>query len=148
MGVCHDGDTVQQLQLPKHWTKELFLAQLAAELQQSKPNQHVTDRFGKLSAMFPRSVYILAQRAMSCYLERDNDTAKQLFEQVLVADPYRLEHMVCRPPLLPMCCSMAVIISNTGNRRRLTSCAMLVPGCLFKYPLREGGGCTAEFSCT
>ena len=61
---------MQQLSLPNHWTRQLFLAQLAAELQQAKPGEDIEDRFRGLSEVFPRSVYMLAQRAMACYLER------------------------------------------------------------------------------
>ena len=92
--MCHDGDTVQQLQLPRHWSKDLFMAQLTAELQQAQPDEQIMDIFDRLSEIFPRSVYVLAQRANACYLQRDNETAKTLFEKVRAADPYRLEHMV------------------------------------------------------
>ena len=43
--------------------------------------------------MFPRSTYILVQKAMVYYLERQYDDAERLFEEVLRRDPYRLEHM-------------------------------------------------------
>jgi anaphase-promoting complex subunit 8 len=92
--LCADTDTVQRLQLPDHWTRTLFMAQLASELQHEVLPDGVIDQYNNLEqSLFPRSTYILVQKAMVYYLERQYDDAERLFEEVLRRDPYRLEHM-------------------------------------------------------
>lgn len=92
--LCADTDTVQRLQLPEHWTRTLFMAQLASELQHEVLPDAVIDHYTTLEqSLFPRSTYILVQKAMVYYLERQYDDAERLFEEVLRRDPYRLEHM-------------------------------------------------------
>ena len=54
----------------------------------------VIDQYTSLeSTIFPSSTYILVQKAMVYYLERQYDEAEALFEEVLQRDPYRLEQM-------------------------------------------------------
>jgi len=84
-------DSLANLQLPAHWTAALFGAEVEGELQ-----QHETDGsalFEPLDAIFPRSTYLLAQRALGAYHFRDYEAAGPLFEELHTQDPYRLDQM-------------------------------------------------------
>ena len=52
--LCADTDTVQRLQLPEHWTRTLFMAQLTSELQREVLPKAVIDQYSMLEAsLFP-----------------------------------------------------------------------------------------------
>ncbi len=49
--------------------------------------------YHQLSSLFPKSIYILAQTAVSNYNMREYDTGEMIFEQLQKRDPRRLENM-------------------------------------------------------
>jgi len=76
--------------LSKHWMKDFFLAFAALELQQ---NQEALQMYDRLQERYPRSTYILSQRAIANYNLREFDVAEKLFETLLQADPFRLDNL-------------------------------------------------------
>jgi anaphase-promoting complex subunit 8 len=69
--LCPDTDTLGRLSLPTgHWAATLFHAQLAAELQHQKLDEVIGCYQQLEEQLFPKSTYILVQKAMVYYLER------------------------------------------------------------------------------
>ncbi|KAJ1638501.1 hypothetical protein T492DRAFT_943643 [Pavlovales sp. CCMP2436] len=88
--ACPDRDAVARLSLPDHWMAHFFYAHVCLELQQ---NTEAVTLYERLSVTFPQSTYVLAQLATAHYQLREFDEAQARFEELLKADPYRLDHV-------------------------------------------------------
>lgn len=88
--ACPDRDAVARLSLPDHWMVHFFYAHVCLELQQ---NAEAVTLYERLAGTFPASTYVLAQLATAHYQLREFDEAQARFEELLAADPYRLDHV-------------------------------------------------------
>jgi len=88
--ACADRDAIARLALPEHWMKHFFYAHVCLELQQ---NSEAVTLYEGLATEFPASTYILAQLATAHYQLREFDEAQVRFEELLRADPYRLDNI-------------------------------------------------------
>lgn len=88
--ACPDRDAVAKLALPDHWMAHFFYAHMCLELQQNGEAATLYDRLGE---MFGSSTYVRAQLATAHYQMREFDEAQACFEELLKADPYRLDHV-------------------------------------------------------
>lgn len=91
VGLCKDRPMLKELQLPKHWTSEIFYAHAELELHM---NEEALSRYQEISNIgFANSSYIKSQVATALYNIRDFDVSVEQFKEVYEADPYMLENI-------------------------------------------------------
>ena len=92
--LCPNIEIVNELDLPCHWMREFFLANLCLDLQH---NQEGLSRLQNISQHFPNSPFVISHAAVAHYNLRNFEESQDLFEDVLKRDPHRLEvRLSCR----------------------------------------------------
>ena len=84
-------DKLEELQLPDHWCKQVFLAHTYLELQLNELAINIY--FGLTKAGLQESTYIMAQVAIAFHNMRQVDEAVKFFKQLSEVDPYRLDNL-------------------------------------------------------
>ncbi|EJD42767.1 cell division control protein 23 [Auricularia subglabra TFB-10046 SS5] len=77
--------------LPDHVMRRIFTVRLAVEFQ--SPVDADMTLVDELIAMFPDNLYLLSQKALVAYHQRDYELAERVFDKVLNLDPYRMENV-------------------------------------------------------
>ncbi|KZW00651.1 TPR-like protein [Exidia glandulosa HHB12029] len=85
-----EWDEAQHL-LPDHVMKRIFTIRVAVELQ--APIDTDVALVDDLIGVFPDSLYLLSQKALVAYHQRDYELAERVFDKVLALDPYRMENV-------------------------------------------------------
>ncbi|XP_041370912.1 cell division cycle protein 23 homolog [Gigantopelta aegis] len=86
-----DRETLQSLQLPDHWSKQLFLAYVYLELQLNEEALKIYQQF--LENGFAKCNYIVSQIAVCYHNKKEMDQAVTAFSELQKMDPYRVENM-------------------------------------------------------
>ena len=86
-----DRTSLQSLDLPDHWIKNIFLAHTYLELQLNE--QALEIYFALQEAGLQESTYLLAQVAIAFHNMREVDRAVSYFQQLGEVDPYRLDNL-------------------------------------------------------
>ncbi|ESO98293.1 hypothetical protein LOTGIDRAFT_114719, partial [Lottia gigantea] len=86
-----DREMLTSLELPEHWVKQLFFANVYLELQLNEEPLKIYQLF--LDNGFSKSKYIISQIAVAYHNMREVDQAVAAFTELQVLDPYRLENM-------------------------------------------------------
>lgn len=89
-GLVENSDMQDNLKISMHWMSFFFRADVSGELQR---HDHQDGYLRELETHFPRSTYILAQRATFYYQLLEFEKAQQKFEELRVVDEFRLENM-------------------------------------------------------
>jgi anaphase-promoting complex subunit 8 len=88
--LCETKQVVDGLTLPQHWVVPFFRAHMYLELQL---NADAGVLYAHLLDIFPTSPYVLGQRAVAEYNQRNFDQAQETFKEVQAIDPFRLQNM-------------------------------------------------------
>lgn len=75
--------------LPDHPLRLIFCVKMANETQ--APIDRDAKLADELIANFPESGYLMGQRALLAYYQRDYDIAERLYDKTLLLDPHRLD---------------------------------------------------------
>ena len=86
-----DRTSLQSLELPDHWIKNIFLAHTYLELQLNEQALEIYDALQ--AAGLHESTYLLAQVAIAFHNMREVDRAVSYFQQLGEVDPYRLDNL-------------------------------------------------------
>ena len=86
-----DRSSLQSLNLPDHWIKDIFLAHTYLELQLNEEALEIY--FALQQAGLQESTYLLAQVAIAFHNMREVDKAVNFFQQLGEVDPYRLDNL-------------------------------------------------------
>ena len=86
-----DKTTLERLDLPDHWMKNMFLAHAYVELQLNE--QALEIYFGLQAGGLQHSTYLLAQVAIAYHNMREVDAAVGYFQQLSELDPFRLDNL-------------------------------------------------------
>ncbi|KAK3616949.1 Anaphase-promoting complex subunit 8 [Elasticomyces elasticus] len=123
-------EDMQQLSphLPKNIMTLLFHVHINQELFQQTPE--VFGTLEQLESIFPRSAWLMQQKATLHYHTRDHETAQQTFETLLRDHPGRLEGLEVYSNLLyilpdrPGLAALASLASDTDKFRPETNCIL------------------------
>lgn len=77
--------------LPDHPMKSIVTIRVAVELQ--SPVDTDVALIDQLISAFPDCLYLLSQKALIAYHQRDYELAERVFDKVLAIDPYRIENV-------------------------------------------------------
>lgn len=89
--LIKDVDQLRGLSLPKHWIKHFFIGHALIEI---FVNESGISLFEDIQAAgFSKCLYTTSQIAIALHNKRDVDKAIEIFQQILAADPYRLENL-------------------------------------------------------
>lgn len=77
--------------LPRNLMSHIFHVTTSQELYQVSDTVH--SNLTQLTAIFPTSAFLKTQRALLHYHSKDFDEAEHIFSDLLVTDPYRLDHL-------------------------------------------------------
>lgn len=109
--LIQDVDQLRGLSLPKHWIKPFFIGELTTSsasypttnlrfvylghaLIEIFVNESGISLFEEIQAAgFSKCLYTTSQIAIAHHNKRDVDKAIEIFQQILAADPYRLENL-------------------------------------------------------
>lgn len=88
--LCTDVATLEsvRVRLPPHWARTFWGAAAAVDLHR---NAEALDKCADLARLFPRSAHLVLLGATAKYHLRDFESAEHMFEELLRADPYRIE---------------------------------------------------------
>jgi anaphase-promoting complex subunit 8 len=89
--LIQDVDQLRSLSLPKHWIKHFFFAHTLIEIFVNEAGISLFEDIQKFG--FGNCIYITAQIAIAYHNKRDVDKAIEIFQQIQIADPYRLENL-------------------------------------------------------
>ncbi|XP_022701143.1 cell division cycle protein 23 homolog isoform X2 [Varroa jacobsoni] len=79
--------------LYRHWLKRLFIAEARGRILPFTQDEDVTAIYAEMLDTFRGSPYILTQMAIQQQNQRQVFSAIELFRQIRVLDPYRLDHL-------------------------------------------------------
>ena len=89
--LVQDVEQLRGLSLPKHWIKSFFIGHALIEI---FVNESGISLFEEIQlAGFGKCLYTTSQIAIAHHNKRDVDKAIEIFQQILAADPYRLENL-------------------------------------------------------
>lgn len=88
--ACPEYSLASSLDLPKHFTAQFFHASLCLDVQ--RPVEALST-LGELSKIFPNGDSLLLNAALAHNGLQNYDEAQQLFEELLVRDPNRIDGM-------------------------------------------------------
>lgn len=88
--LCTDVGTFEsvRVRLPAHWARTFWGAASAIELHR---NTESLEKCADLARLFPRSAHLVLMGATAKYHLRDFESAEHMFQELLGADPYRIE---------------------------------------------------------
>ena len=91
-GMTNDSQ-LQDLaqQLPRNLMSFIFHITASQELYQVSESVHTS--LTQIMSIFPTSAFLKTQRALLHYHSKDFDEAEHIFSDLLVTDPYRLDHL-------------------------------------------------------
>lgn len=89
--LISDSDQLRSLSLPKHWIKTFFIAHTFIEISVNEAGISLFEDIQR--AGFQKCVYVTSQIAIAYHNKRDVDKAIEMFQQILLTDPYRLENL-------------------------------------------------------
>lgn len=121
-------DDTFKASLPKNIMTFIFIIYCSQELFQQDPQ--VFDTLTRMLDIFPRSAFLLQQKALLLYHMRDYDAATALFEELLRRFPHRLDAMEIYSNLLyvlqnrPKLATLAAMASDTDKFRPETNCIL------------------------
>ncbi|KAF2208608.1 hypothetical protein CERZMDRAFT_48953 [Cercospora zeae-maydis SCOH1-5] len=121
-------DDTFKASLPKNIMTFIFIIYCSQELFQQ--DQQVFDTLTRMLDIFPRSAFLIQQKALLLYHMRDYDAATSLFEDLLRRFPHRLDAMEIYSNLLyvlqnrPKLATLAAMASDTDKFRPETNCIL------------------------
>ncbi|KAF1363491.1 TPR-like protein [Lizonia empirigonia] len=77
--------------LPRNLMSHIFHVTTSQELYQVSDTVH--NNLTQLTSIFPTSAFLKTQRALLHYHSKDFDEAEHIFSDLLITDPYRLDHL-------------------------------------------------------
>lgn len=89
--LIQDVDQLRGLSLPKHWIKPFFVGHALIEIFVNESGISLFEEIQQ--AGFSKCLYTTSQIAIAYHNKRDVIKAIEIFQQILAADPYRLENL-------------------------------------------------------
>jgi anaphase-promoting complex subunit 8 len=114
--------------LPQNLMTFIFHVTASQELYQS--NDQVHQSLAQILEIFPTSAFLKSQRALLHYHTKDFEEAEQIFSQILISEPHRLDHLDNYSNILyvmgmrPKLAFLAQVASNTDKFRPETCCVI------------------------
>jgi anaphase-promoting complex subunit 8 len=106
----------------------IFHVYASQELYQSTDQVH--GQLSQIAAVFPDSAFLKTQRALLHYHAKDFDEAEQIFSQLLITDPHRIDALDCYSNVLyvmnmrPKLAFLAQLATSTDKFRPETCCVV------------------------
>jgi anaphase-promoting complex subunit 8 len=125
--------TVEELngiieRLPQNLMAFIFHVYASQELYSS--NEQVHTSLSQILAIFPASAFLKTQRALLHYHSKDFDDAEQIFSDLLISDPHRVDHLDNYSNILyvmgmrPKLAFLAQLATSTDKFRPETCCVV------------------------
>lgn len=89
--LIQDMDQLRGLSLPKHWIKPFFYGHTLIEIFVNESGITLFEEIQR--AGFNKCLYTTSQIAIAHHNKRDVTKAIEIFQEILAADPYRLENL-------------------------------------------------------
>jgi anaphase-promoting complex subunit 8 len=125
--------TVEELnsiieRLPQNLMAFIFHVYASQELYSA--NEQVHTSLSQIIAIFPASAFLKTQRALLHYHNKDFDDAEQIFSDLLISDPHRVDHLDNYSNILyvmgmrPKLAFLAQLATSTDKFRPETCCVV------------------------
>lgn len=107
-----------------------YIFNITASQELYRTDEQVHEALTSILNIFPTSSFLQSQRALLLHHSKDYDHAEKIFSDVLVADPYRLDHLDAYSNILyvmelrPKLAFLAQLASNTDKFRPETCCVI------------------------
>jgi len=127
LGTVEELDDIAR-RLPQNLMTYIFHVTASQELYQTTDEVH--NALTSLLTVFPNSAFLQSQRALLHYHTKDFDDAEQVFSNILVAEPHRLDHLDNYSNILYVMnlraklAFVAQVASNTDKFRPETCCVI------------------------
>ncbi|KAF2113844.1 anaphase promoting complex subunit 8 [Lophiotrema nucula] len=125
--------TIEEMQqilphLPQNIVSFIFHVSASQELYQSTEQVH--NSLSQVLSIFPTSAFLKTQRALLHYHDKDFDEAEQIFSQLILSDPHRIDSLDNYSNILyvmgmkPRLAFLAQLATNTDKFRPETCCVV------------------------